>query len=312
MTMTAALSIADALKSQAVAGVTEALFRNSEVISEFPIIPFTGGSTINVKMHYAGNASVKSYVEGDAPGVAGSQSYLTALWPETHYWGVVGITGHAIDYTLNGSNEAVFYNQVAMEMSRIMPDITHQMSLDMLGTGQTAPIGIQGIVSSTGTIAGINRATFTWFAAYQVAGAATTIAASDLDLAMFNSSDATYAGMVSEIWTSWKQSAKLKIVLGNAGVANNSIVVQNGQQVAIADVRDPQYYGSTVIKKKRNLTNSIFLGLTKEDFFIGQIRGWTVEPLARVDDSQRYLVTCGYSLGCRNPKRSFKVDTLTA
>ena len=107
-------------------------------MGEFPMRPFTGGSTINVKMHYAGNDSVGTYDEGDADGVAGSQSYLTAYWPEKHYRGMVSITGHARDYTLNGSNQAVFFDQLSEEMARVVPDIVHKISTDMLSTGTTA------------------------------------------------------------------------------------------------------------------------------------------------------------------------------
>src|SRR6185503_20565990 len=111
--LTAASSIADALKSQAVAGIVESLFTNNEVMSEFPMIEFTGGSTINIKHHYAGNTSVGTYSEGDAIGAPGSQSYITAQWPEQHYKGVIQITGHARDYLRDGSNSAAFYNQIA-------------------------------------------------------------------------------------------------------------------------------------------------------------------------------------------------------
>ncbi len=316
--MTAASSIADALRSQAVAGVVEALFLNNEVMGEFPMREFTGGSTINVKMHYAGNSSVGTYSEGDAIGVAGSQSYLTAQWPEQHYKCKIQITGHARDYLRNGSNQAAFFDQIGMEFDRAMNDLVNQVSQDMLGSGQTAPIGLLGIVSSTGTVASLSRTTYTWFQSYQAAGGATTIAIADLDSAMYNSTDASYAGQVNEVWCSWKQRAKLKGAIGNIGTTASPVRIELNQNGAgpvtlnTGDVRDPMYYGGVEIKGKRNLSNSVFVGMTKPDFFIGRMRDWTVDQLGKVDDSDQFLVTGSFGLGCDNPKRSWKLTGFTA
>lgn len=314
--MTAANDIADALRDQAVAGVVDTLHRNDEVLGEFKTRPFTGGSTINVKMHYAGNTSVGTYDEGDAIGEAGHQSYLTAMWPEKHYKLVVEITGHARDYTRNGSNQAVFFDQVGLEFEKGMKDLVHKVSTDALGTGTTAPVGIQGIVDDAGTVAGLSRATYTWFQAYEVAGTSTTVVVNDLTNALSTSQDAPYAANVDEIWTSWKQVGKLRIAMGNAGVANSPIRinVQGAGPVTLnsGSPADPIYFGAVPVRPKRNLTNSIFLGLTKSEFFMGVMRDYTVKELGATGDSDRYLVTCAYGLGCDNPQKSWKVTGYTA
>lgn len=312
----AALTVENSLKTQAVAGVVEALFRNNEVMGEFPMRPFTGGGTINIKMHYAGNTSVGRYSEGDADGNAGTQSYLTAYWPEQHYRGQIGITGHAMDYTLNGSPVAVFFDQLGMEMERVYNDITDFISQDMLGTGLTAPVGLLGIVDSAGTIASLSRSTYTWFQSYETAGAATTIAASDLDNATYQNSDTTYAGKVDEIWTSWRQAAKLKGVMGNMGTTASPMRVIVGGPGPVTlntgSVTDDQFYGGVPIKKKHNLDSTVFVGMQKSDFFVGKMRDWQVRPLAFASDTYRFMVTCAFSLGCDNPKHNWKITTLTA
>src|SRR6185295_6349243 len=210
-------AITDALKSQAVQEQIEQLYRNNEVMSEFAMRPFTGGSTINVKMHYAGNTSVSTYSEGDAVGQAGAQSYITAQWPEAHYRCVAQITGHARDFTKDGSNAAVFYDQIGQEIQRGMTDIVHQISLDMLSTGTTAPVGLQGIVDSTGTLAGLSKSTYTWWASYETAGSSTTIVVADLNNGLASAADPPYAAQISAWWTSWKQRGKHQNVIGNAG-----------------------------------------------------------------------------------------------
>lgn len=313
--MTAASSIDAALRSQAVTGVVESLFLNNEVMGEFPMVEFTGGSTINIKHHYAGNSSVGTYSEGDAVGIAGSQSYITAQWPEQHYKCTIQITGHARDYLRDGSNEAAFFNQIAEEFDRAMNDLVDKVSTDMLGTGTTAPVGLQGIVDSSGTVAGLSRSTYTWWQSYEGSNG-TTVSVQDLQLAMYTSSDADYAGKVSEVWCSWKQQYKLQGVVGVAGTTASPVRFNapptGNQGINIGDVRDPIMMGGFPIKPKRDLTNSVFIGLTKEDFFIGKMRDWKVEPLAKVDDSDKFLITGSFGLGCKNPKRSWKMTGYTA
>jgi len=309
-------SIQDALRQQAMSGVVESLFKNNEVLGNFgPPTPFTGGSTLNVKHHYAGNASVGTYSEGDALGAAGSQSYLTAQWGAAYYRAQIQFTGHAQDQLLNGSLETAFFDQLGLEFTMAAEDLVDRVSTDCLGTGLTAPVGIQGIVDSSGTIAGLNRSTYSWFQAYEVVGGTTTVAISDLDGAMQNSSDSDYAAQITEIWTSWKQVNKLKGIIGNPGTANNSIRMDPSQpnmSLNTGSIVNGIKYGNIDIKPIRDLTNSIFLGLTMPTFFLGRMREWRVDPIAKTDDSSKFLLTGAWGLGCRNPKKNWKVTTLTA
>jgi hypothetical protein len=311
--VTAAASIADALKSQALAGVQESLFKNNEVLGNFGTpVPFTGGATINLKHHYGGNSSVTTYSEGDALGAPGSQSYITAQWPATYYRAQIQITGHAVDQLQNGVSSTAFYDQLGLEFTMVAEDLTDRVSTDCLGTGLVAPVGIQGIVDSAGTIAGLNRSTYSWFQAYEVSGGTTTVAISDLDGAAQNSGDADYAAQVDVIWTSWKQKNKLKGVMGQVGVAGNSYLQSPSGPLNTAGITSDMFYGNVPIKPIRDLTNSIFLGLTMSTFGLGMMRDWKVEPLAKTDDSNKYLVTGAWGLFNRNPKKNWKVTTLTA
>jgi hypothetical protein len=316
--VSAASSISDALRDQRVEGVVQSMFRNNEVLGEFPSRDFTGGATINITHHYAANTSVSTYEEGDAVGQAGSQSYISAQWPCQYYKGIVSITGHARDQLKGGDPQAAFYDQIGMEMQRIIPDMIHKISTDMLGTGLTAPVGIQGIVDSAGTIANLSRSTYTWFQAFEAASltSSTAITVNDIDYAMASSADDPYEGNVNEIWTSWHQLQKYKAAVGNAGVANAPVRINapNGAGALafnVGDVRDGGFVGNTPIRPKKGLTNSIWLGLTKETFFIGDMRNWTVEQLAKNDDSEKFLITRALGLGCIDPRRNWKLTGYT-
>lgn len=315
--VTAAAGILDAaLRSQAMAGVVDTTFRNSEVLGKFPPRPLTGGATFNRKMLYGTNSSAGRYNEGDAAGVAGSQSYVTAQWPVTYYRVVTQFTGHASDQLKNGNPGAVFFNQLELEFVKGMADMINVASVDALGTGLTAPVGIQGLVSNTGTIAGLSRTTYTWFAAYQAAGTGTTVALADLDNAEQNSRDADNASDFDAYWASYHQVNKYLQVVGQPGIANNSFFITAGSNgtspIALPSMSTPMTRGGRPIIPVRGLTNSIWLGVTSSLLFLGVQRETTTVPLGIVDDSQKFLTTMAIGIGTDNPRKHWKLTGFSA
>jgi hypothetical protein len=305
-----------ALRSQAMTGVIDTTFRNSEVLGLFPPRPLTGGATFNIKMLYGFNSSVGSYVEGDAVGVAGSQSYLTAQWPVTYYKVVTQITGHANDQLKGGNPSAVFFNQLELEFVKGMEDLIDKASNDALGTGLTAPVGIQGVVDSAGTIAGVNRSTFTWFGAYETTDIGTTIALADLDNAEQNSRDSDNASNFDEYWTSWKQLNKYKQLVASTAGTSNSILINaadaSANGIRLPSVSTPNYIGQRMIRPIRDLTNSIWMGVTRNLLFLGVQRETTTVPLGITDDSTKFLTTMAVGIGTDNPRKHWKVTGFTA
>jgi hypothetical protein len=306
-------SIQEALQDRRMDGVIENLFRNTEVMGEFGTPrPMLAGSTYKVDNHYAGNTSVGTYQEGDSFGTAGAQSYLTALWPVAYYKALIQITGHAQDQlSIPGG---VHFDQLGMEFSRGMTDVVNKVNVDMLGTGTTAPIGIQGIIDDSGTVAGISRVTYTWWKAFEDSSpTSTTIVVADLNTAIATTADATYEAQIDEIWTSWTQAGKLKTVLGNMGIAGNPY--QNaGSGAAPLNMGSPLQLpsmGNIQIKAKRDLTSTIYLGLTKPTFFTTVMRNFTVNQQGRTDDSTKYDITCAFGLCCTAPRKNFKLSGLT-
>lgn len=316
---TAAVTTETSLRTQAQpGGPINTLFRNDEILGVFPHVPWLGGSTYPVKLHYAGNDTATGYNEGDADGDAGTQSYLTAYWPEKHYRINTGVTGHVQDYTLNGSASAVFFNQLAEEVPRAVKDLKHLMSTDALGSGLTAPVGILGIIDNAGTIAGVVRGTYSWFQAYESAAIGTSISKEDLNDATVNNRDTTYDGAVDQIWTSWHQSGKWKDALGDNQSATSPIVVavppNHAGSVSVnpGSVEDPQFYGGTPIIKKKGLSNSVWLGLTTSDFKFAICRDWTAKALPFMADTERLQISYAHAFVCESPKRNWKKTGLTA
>lgn len=303
--------ITDALRSQAGPGIIDTTFRNDEVMQLFPTRPLTGGATYNRKMQYGSNSSVGRYSEGDSIGVAGSQSYLTAQWPVSYYKVKYQITGHARDQLKSGNPGAVFFNQLELEFTTGMKDLVDFIAQDFLGTGTSAPVGIQGIVDSTGTIAGVARATYAWFAAYEGSNGS-TIALVDLDLAERTSRDANYAGNFNEYWTSWKQVQKYKGVVVNAGQANSPIRLNDPTGISLPGVSSPMTIGGRTIRPIRDLTDSIWMGVQTDTLFCGVQRDFTTYAMGRTDDSDQFMTTVAVGLGCDDPRRNWKMTGYTA
>jgi hypothetical protein len=291
------------------------VFRNDKVFPLFPLTDMTGGATYDWRHQYSGNSSVSVYQEGDAMGQPGSQSYLKAQAPVAYYKFEIGITGHALDQMRNGAPSAVFFNQWAMEYQSGLGDLVDLMSRDMLSTGTTAPVGIQGWISSSGTLAGVDRGTYTWFQAYQAGAGGTTIAMSDLNTADYSIRDSPNGGAIDLWLTSPKQKAKYAGAAGVIGASNNSLRIMvgpNGAEINGGYAWDGVKHGAAPILDMPNLTNTIWLGLQRNTWLIARQRAVQVDELGKVGDSTNFLVTCAYGLVCRRPKVNAKVTGLSA
>jgi len=296
-----------ALRTDAFAQLQESVFYNNEV---FPLFERSsipgGGSTFNVKHHVGANGSITTYSEGDAAGTPGTETYTTAQWPVQYYKGVIQITGHARDQARNDATGAVFFPQIANEMQLCLTALVDRASTDMLGTGLTAPVGLQGICDSAGTIAGIARSSNSWFAAYETAIAGGSYALSDLDIVWQNGSDADYAAKFNLILTSWKQVRLSKGLSINFG-SGTPFAMQPGQAPNLGMDWGAMTYGPAQIKPMRDLTNSVYLFMAREEVKVLVMRDWQIDPLGKTDDSDKWLLTGAFGIAHLNPKHTAKL-----
>jgi hypothetical protein len=220
-----------------------------------------------------------------------------------------------MDQIRGGADSAVFFDPWAREYSDGLRDLVDKVSTDMLGTGLTAPTGLQGWIDSSGTIAGILRSTYTWFAAYEDNAAGTTIAIADLNTHDYIVRDAERGGMINLWITSPKQKAKWAAVCGFIGASGNSLNIQVGANGATFNSGwnwDGAKHGNAPIVDVPDLTNSVWLGLTTEHWLIARQRAVSVVQLGIMGDQVKFLVTCAYGLVCRSPKKQAKILNLTA
>lgn len=305
--MTAADSITAASRTQAFTELQESVFYNNELFKLFEHVPMTGGATFNVKHHTTGVAATR-YNEGDAAGVPGSQTYATASHPVAYYKRVIQITGHARDQLRNGSLGAAFFDQVALEGTTAMKEVVDLATTDMLGSGTTSPVGLQGLIDSTGTVAGIARSSNTWFAAYEVAIAGGTIALTDFDIVWANVHDAEYASPgIDLILTSWTQIRKVKGLGLNFGTSNPFGLNSTTGNVDLGLGYTGLSYAGAPFIPMRDLTNSVYLFLVRNEVKINVQRGMTVDPLAKTDDSDKFMMTWAGGISVLNPKHHGKL-----
>ena len=98
-------------------------------------------------------------------------------------------------------------------------------------------------------------------------------------------------------------------------MANNSVRIDiggDGGMLNTGSFLNGIKYGRTEIVPIRDLTNSIFLGLTMSTMGLGRMREWRVDPIAKTDDSSKFLLTGAWGLFCRNPKKNWKMTGYSA
>lgn len=308
MAGTVQASLTAALKTSAWPQLQESVFYNKEWIGNFERVRPTSDDDMRVKHHSGANSTIGTYSEGDAIGVAGSETYTTATWDCTYFKGVFSVTGHARDALNNDSSEAAFFPQISMQLTSLLDGLVDLAVTRMLGSATSGCLGIQTIVDSTGTVAGIDRSSDTWFASYEVDTAGSAYALTDLDIVWQNVHDAEYASPgIDSIFTSYKQIRLAKADLnpsvstgtlpaGGFGTSYNLGVPLSGFSYAGANI-----YGI------RELTNTIWLFMVRNEHKIIVLRDWKVDELGKTDDSDKFLVTGAFGQMNLNPKHCAKL-----
>lgn len=118
------------------------------------------------KIHYAGNESAGSYAETDEAPDAGMQSYIEAEIPIRLNWVTFGVTG-LLEAATEG--DGAWLAALSSETREALEDLKNALNDQMLAFTKENPTDLDGIgviVSDTGTYAGINRATHSFWRSY--------------------------------------------------------------------------------------------------------------------------------------------------
>jgi hypothetical protein len=139
----------------------------------------SGGDQIKVNVRRAKNTTVASYAGWDVIDMTPQDTIGYGYFPWAQYGGSVSIDNATI---LKNRGKAQIVDLVADKTQELTDSIVDSMTVDMYldGTGNDSKdiLGLAGLVDSTGTCAGIDRAAYTWWAANEAdkASASVTLA----------------------------------------------------------------------------------------------------------------------------------------
>ena len=304
-------TLATAIKTTFEPGMQKTFYEGTPLLNLFPRRSNTGGNSVDWKINYAGNAGA-TYDEGDTPPAAGNQSYVDATVGHQHFWNVVQITGHAKDALANG-----YFDGVRMEMEGGVSGLLHKIEETFIST-------LEGAINDDTSYAGLTRAT------YGLASDVTAGGTAALTLAMLSEMYETLkldprgvmynnpkewmimSNPVQE--TAYTEVATGTIVTGDAESAGANLPYNTSQNDPSLDaglLKHTIEYNKIPWFSIPTMTNSYVFLTRRSDILIEEARPLTIEPLGKIDDSDRFLLTWAGQIVHLDPYRAGRIEALT-
>lgn len=306
-----ATTLSTAIKTVFEPGFQKTFYNGMPFMSMFPRRPNTGGNTVNWKIHYAGNSSPTAYSEGATPPAAGYQAYVNASISHVSYMSTVQITGHAKDAMKNG-----YFDGYKIELEEGAKDLMHTVE------GAFVAAMIDGIDDDT-SYAGLTRATYGLAstvveggsAALTLAGLSSMYEGPKLDpRAVIYEPGNHIIVSAPEQATAYTEVATGLVVTGDAEAAGANIPYNTNQTDSMLDAGKLKHtlsYNKLPWVEVPTMTNTYVFMMKRSDVIIEEARPLTIEPLGKVDDSDRYLLTWRGGFAYLDPYRAARYEALT-
>lgn len=169
------------IKENVKSGIADAAFRRTDLVNLLGSLgrvrDNVGQATVSWEITTSSNSSVEVFSEGQAPPVAGNQTYKRPALAPFYVRGVFGFTGHVRDNIEKGA----FYDDPAVaEEALLKSDVMKKFEDTLLNATQDQ--GIASIIDATGTYAGLSQGSVSQWASEEnaVGGALTYSAMQDL------------------------------------------------------------------------------------------------------------------------------------
>lgn len=275
------------------------------------IRPSLGGDSHDWQVNYAGNAG-RAYSEGDAPAAAGNQSFANLSLSHSNFDNTVQISGHARDALKNG-----YFKGVEKEMMGGISGLMHTIETAMVTQFIAA-------INDDATYAGQTRTTVHTDSHVVEAGSAA------LTLAMLSEMYETLA--LDPRAVEYNNPLEYAIISSQEQQTAYTEVGTGIMYVGDDESTGPNFPYSTMStdqvldagKLKHNIryngipwfvvptmTNT-YVFLTKMvDTWIEESRSLTIDPLGKIDDTDRWLLTWGGVLVHEDPYRASRIEALT-
>lgn len=184
----------------------DALMKNTFLLTrlqEINEIKTGKGNAIRWPVRYSGNTSAASYGENDAAAGSGNQAAKQALLNWRFNRVEISISGQALAV---GAGGGMVVDPLRFELENGLLDMQDKINTELMsdGTGNSNKdiTGILAAFADSGTYAGLDRATYTWWKAYVNANGGTPRALTEPLMRDVKSTvEDTRGGRVTAIWT---------------------------------------------------------------------------------------------------------------
>ncbi len=280
----------------------EALYTNTFLLTR--IQRKTGvGEGVRWPVRYAGNTSAGSYAEGDTGAGAGNQGFKKAFlsWKLNKVEVEVSGLAQAI-----GDNGGMIVPALRTELDLGLSDMRGNINTQLMsdGSGNTAKdiTGLYAAVADTGTYAGLDRGTYTWWKSYVSANGGTERALTEELMREVKTTVEARGGRVNAIYAGSKQWYAYGDILRTERRQMNPTTLTGGYQAL-------DFEGVPLIKVPGyNQTRMDFVDEELLEYVV--LKDFEAKPMAKTKDSDVIWVTHYSQLVCRNPYRMGSLQDL--
>lgn len=275
-----------------------------------------GGDSFDWRVNRAtGNSSVEVYSEGQAPLAAGNQTYASPELPFVYMRCIAEVTGHARDQLRSAWVDGFDAANLEGELMGAMEELEDLKNVTFLGSTQN---GLQIAIDSTGTYAGLNRATITDFASFETAGGAAALTIAMLRDTWEGVRDNDRGGNVQSLVGPWNQLSNYIALAQGTTTANfvrhinepgKGPSIDLGANMAQLTFNGVPFYGCADLTD----TEILMLSNIQQDWKFAIQRPLDLLPYGVSDDTvARIQVSLASTPVCLNPRRQGKVTDVAA
>jgi len=280
----------------------EALFTNTFLLTRIQQKQ-GAGEGVRWPVRYAGNASAGSYAEGDSGAGAGNQGFKKAF---------LGWKLNKVEVEVSGLAQAIGDNggmivpalrtELDLGLSDVRGNINTQLMSDGTGNSGKDITGLFAAIADTGTYAGLDRGTYTWWKSYVSANGGTPRNLTEELIRTVKSTVEARGGRVTAIYAGSSQWYRYGDLLRAERRQQNPTSLTGGYQAL-------DFEGVPVIKVPGYpQTRMDFVNEELLEYMV--LKDFEAKPMAKTKDSDVIWVTHYSQLVCRNPYRMGSLQDL--
>jgi hypothetical protein len=280
----------------------EALFTNTFLLTRIQQKQGAGDG-VRWPVRYAGNSSAGSYAEGDSGAGAGNQGFKKAFlgWKlnkvEVEVSGLAQAVGDA-----GGMIVPALRTELDLGLSDVRANINSELMSDGSGNSGKDITGLFAAIADTGTYAGLDRGTYTWWKSYVSANGGTARNLTEELIRTVKSTIEARGGRVTAIYAGSTQWYRYGDLLRAERRQQNPTSLTGGYQAL-------DFEGVPLIKVPGyTQTRMDFVDEELLEYMV--LKDFEAKPMAKTKDSDVIWVTHYSQLVCRNPYRMGSLQDL--